>query len=154
MNIVMEWVKSGLLFTIIASVIMMLCPNKSYIKHISLVIGLLFILVMIHPVMEFMELDSTTYISYIENFLLLEGTQEKFSDQHLAMYEEAVALQLTAAFNEWGYDVKKTLVKVQDDGSVCEVRVSLINEVKDLEEIEQYLYDLFGKEVRIVYESG
>lgn len=154
MNSVMEWVKSGLLFTIIASLIMMLCPNKSYMKHISLVIGLLFILVMIHPVMKFLKLDSTTYISYIENLLLLERTQEELSDEHLDMYEETVALQLMATFNERGYEVKNIAVEVQKDGSVGTVTLSFINEIKDLQEIEQYMYDLFGKEVRIVYEFG
>ena len=48
----LNWVKSGLLFGVMASVILMLCPNKSYMKHIGMVIGLLFILVMLHPLME------------------------------------------------------------------------------------------------------
>ncbi len=154
MEIIMTWVKSGLLFTIIASVIMMLCPNKSYIKHISLVVGLLFILVMMHPVMDILNLDRTTYISYIENFLLLEGTQEELSDNHIALYEESVALQLTAALNEHGYDVKEIAVDVLDDGTVCEVCVSFAGEVDNLEQLEQYMYDLFGQEVNVVYEFG
>lgn len=154
MDMIMAWVKNGLLFTIIASVIMMLCPNKSYIKHISLVIGLLFILVMIHPIMNIFDLDRTTYVSYIENFLLLEGTQEELSDNHIALYEESVALQLTAALNERGYGVKEIVVEVLDDGSVCEVCVSFMEEVGNLEQVEQYMYDLFGQEVNVIYEFG
>lgn len=66
---ILDWVRSGLLFGIVSSVILMLCPNKSYAKHIGLVVGLLFILVMLHPVMEWMEIDEQTYVSYIKDFL-------------------------------------------------------------------------------------
>lgn len=154
MDIVMSWVKSGLLFTIMASVIMMLCPNKSYIKHISLVVGLLFILVMIHPVMDFLNLDSTTYIAYIENLLMLEGTQEEMSDHHIDMYEESVALQLMATLNESGYAVQRIQVDVLEDGNVREVCISFEDEVENLEQVETYMRNLFGEEVIVSYEFG
>lgn len=151
---ILSWVKSGLLFTILASVILMLSPNKTYIKHISLVAGLLFILVMIHPVMSFFNLDSKTYVSYLENFLKLEGTQEYMSENHIAMYEESVALQLTAALKESGYNVDEIIVKAENDGSVCEIRLSFASAIENLEQVEDYLYRLFGEEVKIVYAFG
>ena len=63
MQQIFEWVKSGLLFGIFSSIIILLSPNKSYEKHINLVVGLLFILVMIHPVMAFFNIDGETYYS-------------------------------------------------------------------------------------------
>lgn len=148
---IMSWIKSGLLFTILASVILMLCPNKTYMKHISLIVGLLFILVMIHPVMHLLDLDSKVYVSYLENFLKLEGTQDSISENHIAMYEESVALQLTASLEECGYKVEEIRVKAENDGSVCEIRLSFTESIENLEQVETYLYRLFGKEVKIIY---
>lgn len=154
MENILSWVKSGLLFTILASVILLLSPDKSYRKHISLVIGLLFILVMIHPVMDVMNLDDKTYISYLENFLMLEGTQENMSDNHIAMYEESVALQLMAALNDGGYEVSDIVVKAKEDGNIREVQLTFEGVAENIETVESYLYNLFGEEVKVVYEFG
>ncbi|MBQ4059120.1 MAG: stage III sporulation protein AF [Lachnospiraceae bacterium] len=151
---IMSWVKSGLLFTILASVILMLSPNKSYMKHISLVVGLLFILVMVHPIMSFFNLDSKVYVSYLENFLKMERMQENMSENHIAMYEESVALQLTASLKESGYNVDEIKVKAENDGSVREIRLSFVSAIDNLEQIEVYLHRLFGEEVKIVYGYG
>lgn len=151
---IMSWVKSGLLFTILASVILMLSPNKSYMKHISLVVGLLFILVMVHPIMSFFNLDSKVYVSYLENFLKMERMQENMSENHIAMYEESVALQLTASLKESGYNVDEIRVKAENDGSVREIRLSFVSATDNLEQIEEYLHRLFGEEVNIIYGFG
>lgn len=153
MEAILSWVKSGLLFAVLASVILLLSPNKSYMKHISLVVGLLFILVMMHPVMEFFHLDSKTYVSYIENYLMLEATQDKMSEQHIDMYEESVNIQLMAVLSENGYAVDSVEVAVDKEGKVVEVHVFFIYEVTGLEQLEGYLKELFGQEVDIYYES-
>lgn len=153
MDAILSWVKNGLLFTVMASIVLLLTPNKSYMKHISLVIGLLFILVMVHPIMELFHLDSKTYASYIEKFLMLEGTQDSFSEEHINMYEESVNIQLFAAFNENGYDIEKVTVEVDEEGNVSEVHISFNGEVTDIEHIEAYLKRLFGQEVSIYYEN-
>ena len=67
MEQILTWVKNGLLFGVISSLILLLSPNKSYEKHMNLVVGLLFILVMIHPIISFFDLDSKTYVSFIQN---------------------------------------------------------------------------------------
>lgn len=154
MEEILSWVKSGLLFTILASVVLMLSPNKAYMKHISLVVGLLFILVMIHPVMKIFSLDSKTYISYLENFLRLEGTQEQMSENQIKLYEESVALQLTASLSESGYSVDQIIVIADTDGSIREVCISFTHSIDNLTPLEEYIYRLLGEEVKIIYEFG
>lgn len=151
---ILSWVKSGLLFTILASVVLMLSSNKTYMKHISLVVGLLFILVMIHPVMDFFSLDSKAYVSYLENFLRLEGTQEHMSENQIRLYEESVALQLTASLSESGYIIDQIRIDAELDGSVREVCLSFASSIENVEPIEEYIYRLLGEEVKIVYEFG
>ena len=152
MEAILSWVKSGLLFAVLASVILLLCPNRTYVKHVSLVVGLLFILVMIHPVMEAFHLDDKTYISYIENLLLLEGTQAEISGEQIAMYEESVVLQLTATLNENGYPVEEVKIEADTTGNIEEVRLSFGGEVGSIESLESYIKNLFGTEVDIHYE--
>ena len=85
MEQILSWVRSGLLFGIVSSVILMLCPNKSYARHIGLVVGLLFILVMIHPVMELLQIDEDTYITYIRDFFAVTEPG-MVSEQNLQLY--------------------------------------------------------------------
>ncbi len=154
MEAILSWVKSGLIFAVFASVILMLCPSKTYIKHISLVIGLLFILVMLHPIMEFLQLDSVTYLSYIEHFLALEESEAGVKREHMELYEESIELQLMAELNENGYPIQEVDVFADKEGNVEEVHVTFLAEVTGIENIETYFVDLFGREVSIYYEVG
>lgn len=151
MEMILSWVKSGLLFGIFASVILMLCPNKSYQKHISMVVGLLFILVMLHPVMELLQVDGSTYFAYIQNFLMLEENQ--MSDSNIELYEEALNIQLSANLQESGYLVKEVKTRVDNEGNVEKVTIVFAGEVTGLETIELYLKNVFGEEVVIQYET-
>lgn len=154
MEFILSWVKSGLLFSIFASIILMLSPNKTYMKYISLIVGLLFILVIIHPFMEVLNLDSTTYVSYIENLLRLDGTQENMTKEHRELYEDSVALQLVAVLKDGGYGIDEIIVEVNDTGNIEEIHIAFTGAVKELEQIEDYIKNLFGEEVRIYYENG
>ncbi len=153
MDVILSWVKSGLLFAIFASVILMLSPNKSYMKHISLVVGLLFVLVMIHPIMEFLQLDEKTYLSYIENLLLLEQTEDSISESQLALYEESVGIQLAAVLKENGYPVEQVTVTTGHSGVIENVRITFLGKVQDMDALETYLKNVFGEEVTILYEN-
>ena len=148
----LNWVKSGLLFGVMASVILMLCPNKSYMKHIGMVIGLLFILVMLHPLMELLHLDASTYASYIRNFLILETENEGFLEDDRQFYEKTIAAQLEAVFMEKGYQVNYVRIKVEEDGEVREVTLSFGEDVIELSKVEVYLHRMLGEDVRIIYE--
>ena len=148
----LNWVKSGLLFGVMASVILMLCPNKSYMKHIGMVIGLLFILVMLHPLMELLHLDASAYASYIRNFLTLETENESFLEDDRQFYEKTIATQLEAVFMEKGYQVNYVRVKAEEDGEVREVTLSFGEDVIELSKVEAYLHRMLGEDVRITYE--
>lgn len=154
MEAVFSWVKSGLIFAVFASVILMLCPSKTYMKHISLVVGLLFILVMLHPIMDFFQLDSATYLSYIEHFLMIEESEAGVTKEHMDLYVESIELQLLAEFNEQGYPVRDVDATADTEGTVEEVHISFSAEVVGIEYIDAYLKDLFGQEVLIYYEVG
>ncbi len=154
MEWILQWVKSGLLFGIVSSVILMLCPNKSYAKHIGLVVGLLFILVMLHPVMELMQIDEDTYISYIRDFFAVSGSPDEISGDNLQLYEEAVAMQVKAALSASGYPVDKIEVQVEEDGSVSKVSISFSDAVNNVEVPEQYIREMFGEEVCVQYEGN
>ena len=151
MEWVLSWVKSGLLFGVFASVILMLCPNKAYQKHIGLVVGLLFMLVMMHPLMEIFQVDGSTYVSYIQNFLMMEAGSDRVTDSDLELYEESVNIQLTANLIEGGYPVKKIEVAADTGGNIEEVTILFEGEVERLNLLEKYLKELFGEEVVISY---
>ncbi len=153
METIFEWVRSGLLFTIISSIMILLCPNKTYIKHISLVLGLLFILVMTRPLMSIAQLDEKTYLSYIEKYLKLDGGEE-LSANTISLYEDAVALQLKALLIDSGYAILDIQVTVRDDTTVEKVWICFSGQATQLEYLETYMHQTFGEEVKIVYEDG
>lgn len=152
METILSWVKSGLLFGIFASVVLMLSPNKSYQKHIGLVVGFMFLLVMLHPVMKLLSLDQSMYTSYLENFLKLEGMEDDITKSNIALYEESVAMQLEAILYEHGYAVKQVEVEAEPDGGVVSVEITFDGEVSGLSDLEDYLHRVFGEEVRVAYE--
>lgn len=152
MFLLIGWVKSGLLFGVFASVILMLCPNKSYMKHISLIVGLLFILVMLHPIMELCSVDVSTYAGYIRNFLMLETEDTEFSKENKQLFELSLAAQLEAVFVEKGYPVTGIYVETDQNGNVEEIRLSFGEGEFDLRNVENYLHRLLGEDVRITYE--
>ncbi|MBQ9983704.1 MAG: stage III sporulation protein AF [Lachnospiraceae bacterium] len=162
MEAIVSWVKSGLIYAVFASIILMMAPNKSYVKHISLVVGLLFILVMVHPVMQFLNLDGKTYISYLEKFFQLETTEREITKEQLTLYEESLGMELMAALLDVGYPIANVEIQADVYGTVTKVWISLSQmqletdmestQSTELADLEQYIYSLFGQEVDIVYE--
>lgn len=152
MTSILAWLKSGLLFGIFSSVILLLSPNKSYEKHISLVVGLLFILVMIHPVMSFLNLDGQTYISFIQKYISAAENGSSLSENERSLYADTIGIQLKDTLKKAGFNVKSVYCEVDDNGHIGRVVLSFEGEVNDITEIENYIRNVFGKEVEIVYE--
>lgn len=153
MEWILSWVKNGLLFGIVSSVILMLCPNKSYAKHIGLVVGLLFILVMLHPVMELLQIDSQTYLYYIRDFFAVSDSMAESSDKDRELYEEALSIQIKMALEESGYLVDSVKVHVGQTGEVERICVAFDGAAGRLDILEQYLQQSFGEGVVIEYEG-
>lgn len=154
METILSWVKSGLLFGIFASVVLMLCPNKSYMKHIGMVVGLLFILVMIHPLMEIFRIDSSTYADYIKNFLIIDTDSDEISDSDLELYEESLKAQLKAVLKENGYAFEEVSVDADKEGNIVKVELFVGKNIGNIEPVEKYLESLFGEDVKICYETS
>lgn len=152
MESILVWVKSGLLFGILASVIIMLSPEKAYVKHISMVVGLLFILVMLHPLMELFQIDRETYASYIRNYLSVETDENGMSKENLEYYEETCGYQLTVSLQGYGYSIERAYVNANEEGEIEKVKLIVGGELRESEKLELYLKNLFGEDVKIRYE--
>ena len=98
MNAVIDWVRSILLFGIFSSVILNLSPNKSYEKHISIVVGMIFILLIINPVTKFRMKDGDAYMSYIKNYVITDRSGLEVSEGARSLYEDSIRIQLEEAF--------------------------------------------------------
>ena len=152
MEQIMEWVKSGLFFGILSSMIILLCPNKSYEKHMNLVVGLLFILVMIHPLMSFLNIDGQTYISYIQNYIMASENGGKLSDEERELYGTSLGVQLKEMIARAGYPVDSVEVTVDETGQVIGVNISFYKEISDVFAVSEYLRNVFGEEIYITYD--
>ncbi len=152
MTQVLDWVKSGLFFGIFSSMILMLCPNKSYEKHINLVVGLLFILVMLHPVMSFFNIDGQTYISYIQNYITASEGGSGLSDNERSLYSESLKIQLEENLIAMGYPVRGITVSVDLAGLVKSIDISFDGDVSGIEQLDIYIRNIFGSDVQITYE--
>lgn len=153
MDFILSWVRSGLLFGVFASVILMLCPNKSYQKHIGMIIGLIFILVMLNPLMKFKDIDSRTYLDYVKNYLLMENNGDVLSDDNQRMYEESVETQLKAVMIDRGYPLETVEIDSDSKGVIYRVTLRFEGNVTNTDGIESYLRSLFGEGVSICYED-
>jgi len=152
MEQILSWVKSGLLFGIVSSMILLLSPNKSYEKHMSLVVGLLFILVMLHPIMTFFGLDGQTYISYIQNYIGASENGGELSDKEIDLYRDTIELQLDKVLEQAGYKMRYVKPEVDEKGNVYRITISFEGAVDSIETFENYIKNVFGEEVDIVYE--
>ena len=152
MNAVIDWVRSILLFGIFSSVILNLSPNKSYEKHISIVVGMIFILLIINPVTKFRMKDGDAYMSYIKNYVITDRSGLEVSEGARSLYEDSIRIQLEEAFFKAGYPVKRVKVFINDEGEVYRLTISFRGEVSNLDAIETYTKSIFGDGVLIEYE--
>lgn len=152
MNTVIGWVKSILLFGIFSSVLLNLSPNKSYEKHISIAVGMIFILLIINPVTKFRINDSDAYMSYIKNYIIADKSRQQISDGARSLYEDSIRIQLEEAFYEAGYPVKRVKVFANDEGEVYKLSISFRGEVSNLAAVEAYVNSIFENGVLIEYE--
>lgn len=152
MEQILIWVKNALLFGVVSSIVILLSPNKSYEKHINLVVGLLFILVMIHPIIDSFDLDEKTYISYIQNYIGASGNGNYLSQEEISLYEDTIGVEVKSVLNDMGYEIEKVTPYVDDKGSVYKICISLNGTITSPDGINRYIQKVFGEEVEIIYE--
>ncbi len=152
MEQILTWVKNGLLFGVISSLILLLSPNKSYEKHMNLVVGLLFILVMIHPIISFFDLDSKTYVSFIQNYIGASGNGDYLSEEELSLYTDTIGIEILSVLEDAGYSVDNVTPYVDEKGTVYKIEISVDGGERTLYALERYIRNVFGEEVEIIYE--
>jgi stage III sporulation protein AF len=95
MDIVYTWIKNVVIYMIINTIIMNLLGNSSYKKYVSIVSGMILVLIVVSPLMQFMNLDdkldyflaSSDYSVEVADFKNdLRRMDEKQSDAIFAEY--------------------------------------------------------------------
>ncbi len=152
MEFVLSWVKNGLVFGLFASVILMLSPGKTYRAHIAMATGLLFIMVMLHPLMELLQIDTASYAEYIQDYLMLEPEVGRYERENLRLYEESVAIEVKMALKAQGYEVSEVGVTADASGRTLCVRIRFGAGSELPGDPERELAGLLGEGARITYE--
>ncbi|HKL99646.1 MAG TPA: stage III sporulation protein AF [Mobilitalea sp.] len=101
MDILYEWIRNIVIYMILNTIIMNLLGNSSYKKYVSIVSGMILVLIVISPLMKYMELEENLDYYLQSNEFAVETSDFKNSLQH--MEKE----QLRAVFDEYGNKVKE-----------------------------------------------
>lgn len=152
MESILSWVKNGLLFGLFASVIRMISPGKTYRVQIGMVTGLLFIMVMLHPLMELFQIDASSYVDYIQDYLLLEPEENRYAGENLTLYEESAKIQIRMLLEAQGCDVRDVDVDADATGRIRHVRIRFGSASQLTDDAERALSGILGEKVRISYE--
>jgi len=148
-----EWVRRGLLFCLFSSIIMMICPDKKYYKHLSMIMGLMFILVMIRPFSVLMHTNSQSYIDYLKHLLLFEGTTVEMKYEYREEYESVIESQIELLMKEKGFDISSVNVAINHKGEMEMILLHSANcTVEDINNMENLLKTIYGEDVIIGYE--
>jgi stage III sporulation protein AF len=103
MDEIYTWIKNIVVYMIMNTIIMNLLGNKSYKKYISIVSGMILVLIVVSPLMKFMELDENLdYYLQINDFAIetsefkndLNRMEEEQSDAIFAEYQDKIKLQV------------------------------------------------------------
>lgn len=109
MDIIYTWIRNIVVYMILNTIIMNLLGNKSYKKYISIVSGMILVLIVVSPLMNYMELeDNLDYFLQANDFSIetsdfkndLNRMEEAQSDAIFAEYEEKIKLQVESLLLE------------------------------------------------------
>lgn len=116
MNIFYDWIRNIVIYMILNTIIMNLLGDKSYKKYVSIVSGMILVLIVISPLMNYMDLEDTLDYYLQANDFTIETSQFK---EDLNRMEEA---QQDAIFAE--YEAK---IKGQVESLLQEEKLTLTN---------------------------
>ncbi|MDF2907991.1 MAG: putative rane protein [Herbinix sp.] len=109
MDIIYNWIRNVVIYMILNAIIMNLLGDKSYKKYVSIVSGMILVLIIISPLMNYMDLEDTLdYYLQANDFAVetsefkndLNRMEEAQSDVIFAEYEEKVRLQVQGMLQE------------------------------------------------------
>ncbi|MCI5700426.1 MAG: stage III sporulation protein AF [Lachnospiraceae bacterium] len=79
MELIYEWMRNLVFYSLLVSVVMNVLPDSEYQKYIRFFLGMLLIIVVITPVLQILGLDETLAANY--NILSLEESWQETMDQ-------------------------------------------------------------------------
>ncbi len=109
MDTIYNWIRNVVIYMILNAIIMNLLGNKSYKKYVSIVSGMILVLIIISPLMNYMDLEDTLdYYLQANDFSVetsefkndLNRMEEAQSDAIFAEYEEKIRLQVEGMLQE------------------------------------------------------
>ncbi len=109
MDIIYNWIRNVVIYMILNAIIMNLLGDKSYKKYVSIVSGMILVLIIISPLMDYMDLaDTLDYYLQANDFAVesaefkndLNRMEEAQSDAIFAEYEEKIRLQVKGMLEE------------------------------------------------------
>ena len=116
MDIIFNWIRNVVIYMILNAIIMNLLGDKSYKKYVSIVSGMILVLIIISPLMNYMDLEDTLDYYLKANDFAVETSEFK---NDLNRMEEA---QSDAIFAEY-----KEKIKQQVEGMLREEKLKLIS---------------------------
>jgi stage III sporulation protein AF len=109
MDEIYTWIKNIVIYMIMNTIIMNLLGNKSYKKYISIVSGMILVLIVVSPLMKFMQLEENLdYYLQINDFAIetsefktdLNRMEEEQSNAIFAEYHDKIQLQVKELLRE------------------------------------------------------
>lgn len=79
MELIYEWMRNLVFYSLLVSVVMNVLPDSEYQKYIRFFLGMLLIIVVITPVLQILGLDEKLAANY--NILSLEESWQETMDQ-------------------------------------------------------------------------
>ncbi len=109
MDTIYNWIRNVVIYMILNAIVMNLLGNKSYKKYVSIVSGMILVLIIISPLMNYLDLEDTLdYYLQANDFAVetsefkndLNRMEEAQSDAIFAGYEEKIMLQVEKLLQE------------------------------------------------------
>ena len=109
MDTIYNWIRNVVIYMILNAIVMNLLGNKSYKKYVSIVSGMILVLIIISPLMNYLDLEDTLdYYLQANDFAVetsefkndLNRMEEASSDAIFAGYEEKIKLQVEKMLRE------------------------------------------------------
>ncbi len=109
MDTIYNWIRNVVIYMILNAIVMNLLGNKSYKKYVSIVSGMILVLIIISPLMNYLDLEDTLdYYLQANDFAVetsefkndLNRMEEAQSDAIFAGYEEKIKLQVEKLLQE------------------------------------------------------
>ena len=89
MSLLVEWIRTIIIFILLATIINMILPNSNIQKYVKMVVGLIFIVIILNPIFKLLQSDLSETLSvfdrdtYITTGSLENTINEKKKEIHV-----------------------------------------------------------------------